>query len=369
MTLEIDTLTLQEWLAKGRPVTVLDIRTAEDRSQWWIPGSLHVDAYESLKAGNAGPLLDVDLPQDQPVVTVCGSGRMSLTAAQTLADARGIHALSLSGGMKNWSLAWNTASRSFGPVEVTQVRRTGKGCLSYIVRSGGEAAVIDPSIAPENYVSLAEQSGVRIRYVLDTHVHADHLSRARRLAELSGAELMLPALGKLPYPHTPVVAGDKLPLGETWLEVLATPGHTSDSVTYLVADAGIFSGDTLFLASVGRPDLHASRPLETEARARLLFHSIETLTSLDAHLMVFPGHSPEPARFDDQILTASLGDVAARLGDWFASEDRFVERIVARIPATPPNYLAIAESNRCGEWPDSDPADLEAGANRCAVSS
>ena len=172
----------------------------------------------------------------------------------------------------------------------------------------------------------------------------------------------------MPYPHTPVVAGDKLPLGTTRIEVLGTPGHTSESVTYLVPNVGVFSGDTLFLAGVGRPDLHASSLLQTEARAVLLFRSLKRLTSLDPGLMVFPGHSPEPVRFDDEVLTASLGDVAARLGDWLVSEDQFVDRIVPRIPPTPPNYLTISESNRRGEWPDSDPTDLEAGANRCAVS-
>lgn len=367
MTQEIDVQTLQDWLARKKPVTVLDIRQPEDREQWWIPGSQHVDAYRSLKDGSPGALLDANLPPDQPVVTVCGSGRVSLTAAETLAGKRGIQALSLRGGMKAWSLAWNTASRSFGPVEVTQVRRTGKGCLSYLIRSGSDAAVIDPSVEPEVYVSLASNSGSSIRCVLETHVHADHLSRARRLVEMCGADLILPLQERVLYPHNAVAEGDRLALGANSIEVLSTPGHTDESATYLVPGTGIFSGDTLFLAGVGRPDLHAGGT-ETETRARRLFRSLARLASLDADLMVFPGHTSQPVPFDGEVLTASIGEVARRLGDWLAAEDVFVNRILARIPPTPPNYAAISQLNERGEWPEADPTDLEAGANRCAVS-
>ena len=203
MTDEISVQTLQEWLAQGKPVKVLDVRQAEDRASWWIPGSEHVDAYASLKAGIPGALADVILPDGQPVVTVCGAGRASTQAAEMLAQ-RGIPALSLTGGMKAWSLAWNTATYAFGPVVITQIRRTGKGCLSYLIHSQGEAAVIDASVDPGVYMTLAEQSGARIRYVLDTHIHADHVSRSRLLAEKSGAELLLPRPNHVRYPHRPV---------------------------------------------------------------------------------------------------------------------------------------------------------------------
>lgn len=368
MTQEIDVQTLQDWLAEQKPVTVLDIRQPEDREQWWIPGSRHVDAYRSLKEdGSAGPLLSTNLPAEQPVVTVCGSGRVSLAAAEALTSQRGISALSLHGGMKAWSLAWNTARGVFGPIEVTQVRRTGKGCLSYLIPSGSEVAVIDPSVEPEVYLSLARNRNARIRYVLDTHVHADHLSRARRLAELSSAELVLPRQDRVRYSYTPASEGDQLPLGTTRIEVLHTPGHTSESVTYLVPEVGIFTGDTLFLSGVGRPDLHADQQ-ETETRACLLYKSLKRLASLDSRLMVFPGHTSKPVPFDGQLLTAPLGDVANMLGEWLASENEFAARILARIPPTPPNYVAISKFNECGEWPEDNPADLEAGANHCAVS-
>jgi rhodanese-related sulfurtransferase len=99
---------LRALLAEGEPVTVLDIRTDRERSEWWIPGSIHVDAYAALNNGELGPLSSIDLPGTTPVVTICGVGGTAALAAKHLRE-RGINALTLAGGMKAWSLAWNTA--------------------------------------------------------------------------------------------------------------------------------------------------------------------------------------------------------------------------------------------------------------------
>jgi rhodanese-related sulfurtransferase len=189
MTKQIGVETLRQWLDERQPVTVLDIRSEDDRAQWAIPGSLHVNAYDALRAGDAGPLATITLP-DQPVVTICNTERVSQTAADLLVQ-RGLDAGSLVGGMKAWSLAWNAADvpRSDDPsARVVQVRRTGKGCLSYVVASAGEAAVIDPSVSSDVYVDLARRHGWSIRYVIETHVHADQLSRARESGELSAVD-------------------------------------------------------------------------------------------------------------------------------------------------------------------------------------
>src|SRR5688572_17228678 len=182
MSRAIETNTLRDWLETHQPVTVLDVRSDEDRAQWAIPGSLHINAYDALKAGQPGALAGAMLPHDRPVITVCNAGRVSQTAAAILAD-RGLDARSLVGGMKAWSLAWNTADIPLqdSTVQVVQVRRTGKGCLSYLVGSVDEAAVVDPSLPADIYVDLAHRRGWTIRYVLETHIHADHLSRAREL--------------------------------------------------------------------------------------------------------------------------------------------------------------------------------------------
>jgi glyoxylase-like metal-dependent hydrolase (beta-lactamase superfamily II) len=367
MTKQIAVETLRNWLDTQQPVTVLDIRTDDERAQWAIPGSMHVNAYEALRAGQPGALDDVTFPADRPVVTVCNAGRVSQTAADIL-RGRGIDARSLAGGMTAWSLAWNAAEvhLSDPSVRVIQVRRTGKGCLSYVVGSAGEAAVIDPSVSPDVYLELARRHGWTIRYVLDTHVHADHLSRARELSRQTGATLLLPPQDRVTFTFVAIADGERVPLGLASLSAIHTPGHTDESASYVLNEAAVFTGDTLFTNGVGRPDLHAD-PEAARQRARALFASLTRLRAFSPKTVVLPAHASDPIPFDGRAVAAPLGDVESWLSGWLASEAAFVERVTSNLPPAPPNFARIVELNEAGEFPTGDPTDLEAGANRCAV--
>ena len=365
MLSQIDVRTLRQWLEEKRPVTVLDVRLDEDRAQWLIPGSIHINAYEALKSGQPNALAMVELAHDVPVVTVCNRGHVSQLAAQYLAE-RGVPALSLLGGMQAWTLAWNTAQLKLAQLEILQVRRTGKGCISYLLSSQNEAIVIDASLPPELYVELAEKRGLRIRYVLDTHIHADHLSRSKFLADATGAELWLPKQDRVHFPSHVLTDGSELRFGDSTLQAIHTPGHTPESTSYFVDGQALFTGDTLFLSGVGRPDLHANSHQASE-QAGQLYHSLKKILRLDPSVLVFPAHTSAPVPFDHEMLTARLGDIAVQLHDWFPSQASFTERILSRIPPTPPNYTRITELNESGELPDVDVTELEAGANRCAV--
>jgi glyoxylase-like metal-dependent hydrolase (beta-lactamase superfamily II)/rhodanese-related sulfurtransferase len=366
MTGHIDADTLRAWLERKRPVTLIDVRSGEDRAQWSIPGSIHIDVYEALKAGQRSVLSEVDLPRNLQVVTVCNLGKMSERAAQEL-TARGIQAVSLQGGMKAWSLAWNQAAVDLPGVRLHQVRRTGKGCLSYMALSGSEAVVIDASLPPEVYMDLALQEGARIRCTLDTHIHADHLSRSRLLAQKAGAELLLPRQNRVRFSYSPIDHGKQILFGRAAVTAIRTPGHTPESTCYLLDGRALFTGDTLFLAGVGRPDLHANAG-ESRARAALLYRSLKQLLALGPEVRVFPGHMSEPAPFDGKPIEERLGVIADRLQEWLSSEHMFVAKLLDRLPASPPNYTRITGLNEAGELPDGDVTDLEAGANRCAVS-
>jgi rhodanese-related sulfurtransferase len=120
--------TLRDMLERGERVMVVDVRKGEEHAEWSIPGSVHFDAYDTLHAGEERAMEELELPEDAPVVTVCGRGRSSAVAADQL-RRRGYEAVSLEGGMKAWSLAWNTAEVPLPGVkaEVVQMRRTGKG--------------------------------------------------------------------------------------------------------------------------------------------------------------------------------------------------------------------------------------------------
>jgi rhodanese-related sulfurtransferase len=124
----IEAMTLRDMLERGERVTVVDVRKEEDHAEWSIPGSVHVDAYDALNSGDDGAMEGMELPEGALVVTVCGRGRSSAVAAEQL-RGQGYEALSLEGGMKAWSLVWNTAEVPLPGVsaEVMQMRRTGKG--------------------------------------------------------------------------------------------------------------------------------------------------------------------------------------------------------------------------------------------------
>lgn len=368
MAKQIDVETLRGWLDTQHPVTVVDVRTDEDRAQWAIPGSMHVNAYQSLRSGQPGALADAVLAADRPIVTVCGAGRMSQTAADFLTE-RGFDVRSLTGGMKAWSLAWNTAcvpANADGSA-IIQVRRTGKGCLSYIVISDGEAAVIDASLPAKVYEDIARSHGARIRRVIETHIHADHLSRARQLADRVGAQLLLPQQDRVAFPFVAVQDGDDIPVGSARLTALHTPGHTLESMSYVLRDNAVFTGDTLFTKGVGRPDLHADAAGARE-RARALFQSLEAIRALGPDVDVLPAHTSEPIAFDGRPVMSRLSTIGQWLGEWLSSEAAFVDRVVSRLPETPPNFGRIVDLNERGEMPDVDVTELEAGANRCAVS-
>ncbi|MGH2616330.1 MAG: MBL fold metallo-hydrolase [Thermomicrobiales bacterium] len=364
--IEVDEL--RAILEEHQRVTVLDVRKSEERAEWAIPGSLHIDAYEALKAGDANALAAADIAKDVPVVTVCGAGKMSLVAMEQL-RSRGYDARSLTGGMKAWSLAWNSAVVPVSGSEATviQVRRTGKGCLSYLIGNGGEAVVIDASLEPRVYQQIAADHGWVITHVLDTHVHADHLSRSPLLAGVTGATLHLPDQERVSFAFTPIRDGETLSIGSSQIVALRTPGHTMESTCYLLDGRALFSGDTLFLAGVGRPDLEASAD-EARQRARLLHASLRRVLALPRETLLLPGHTSEPAPFDKQPIAATLAQLACRVEMLALSEEAFLAAILARIPPTPPNHAQIVTLNEAGILPDGDLTDLEAGANRCAVS-
>jgi glyoxylase-like metal-dependent hydrolase (beta-lactamase superfamily II)/rhodanese-related sulfurtransferase len=363
----VDAETLRSWLEEGRQVIVLDVRLATDRASWAIPGSLHVDAYTDLKAHNPHALDGVSLPADVPVVTVCNAGHVSLLASEQL-QARGIAASSLEGGMGAWSLSWNTADVSLpdSNAQVIQIRRVGKGCLSYLIGSQEEAMVIDAALQPDVYLDLAKRHGWSITVVVDTHIHADHLSRSRLLAERSGATVYLPDQKRVTYPFIAIHDGSTINVGAVALTAMQTPGHTLESMSYLLDQKALFTGDSLFLQGVGRPDLNASAE-EAPAHAHLLYQSLQKLLALPADTLILPGHTNTPTSFDKIPLTASLGNLRNQVKLLQLPESEFVETLVNRIPPVPPNHERIIELNEAGRLIE-NPIELEAGANHCAIS-
>jgi glyoxylase-like metal-dependent hydrolase (beta-lactamase superfamily II)/rhodanese-related sulfurtransferase len=355
---------LRETLSRGDPVFILDVRTPEEFAGWHIPGAVNVP----IDRVEADPD-SVPVPTDRPVVAVCAHGNRSARATALL-RCRGVDARNLVGGMVGWNGVYEAVTVPVGlpGVEVIQVRRPGKGCLSYLIRVGSAAVAVCPTVHVGEFIRLAAEREAKIVAVLDTHLHADHVSGARELAARTGAALLLS--GREPYEFdgfVPIDDGFELPLaGGISLFTLLTPGHTPGSITFRLGDAALFTGDTLFIESIGRPDLRDN----AEAQARQLYRTYaERLSGLPAGMRVLPAHFGEAVAYRwGEPVADRLGAVLDRLPVIRLGEADFVREVLARLPEQPPNFRTIQAINRSGVVPDpAEVAELEAGPNRCAV--
>jgi glyoxylase-like metal-dependent hydrolase (beta-lactamase superfamily II)/rhodanese-related sulfurtransferase len=367
---EIRAEELKRRLEEDQPVEVVDIREADEFASSHIQGSRNVPVYKALRRNQVEALLQraAALPKDRPIVTVCVEGKLSLKAAELLRSLD-LDASSLAGGIRGWGAVWSEAPIDCGEgVTFLQIRRNGKGCLSYLFGAGGQAAVVDPSVDCSAYLEIAEREGLKIVRVLETHVHADHISRARELCRRTGAELVMPRNRRVNYAYTPVEDGDKITVGEITVGVIATPGHTQESACYLVNDAVLLTGDTLFVNAVGRPDLEKG-DAGAEAGARALYHSLRNrLFGRFDDVRIYPTHHGQPLGFDRTPVGVSLRDVRSSLDLLERTEQQFVDAIVSSLNAKPPNHeeiIAINEGRK--ELGVVDPLQLEAGPNRCAA--
>lgn len=362
----IDTEKLRNWLDSGKEVSVIDIRPIEERTEWFIPQSIYVNAYTKLKANDTSAFQGLYLDKNIPAVVVCAGGKTSLIGAEMLQN-QGFDAYSLEGGMRNWSLSWNTAKLNFQNFEIIQLRRTGKGCLSYIVVADNEAIVVDASLPSGVYEQILAENNLQLKYVIETHIHADHISRSKQLAENNHATLFIPHPNKVEFDYTPINEDTILNLGSVKIKVIKSPGHTLESTVFLVDEKALLTGDTLFTNGVGRPDLKANND-EALQKTKSLYHSVQRLLSLDENILILPSHTNQPIEFDGKPIKSTIGEVKNNVKMLQLNETEFTHAILQKIPPTPANYVSIVELNLKGDFSNINPIDLEAGANRCAIS-
>ena len=361
----IEVTMLKEWLSTSKKVTVLDIRSDSDRKEWKIPESVHYNVIEQLKSGDKKALDHIEIEKNIPVVTVCTGGNASKLAAALLTK-NGYEAFSLKGGMKAWNYAWDTAEITVGTIKIIQVRRMAKGCLSYILGSENEAMVIDASLDPNIYQGIAEENGWNITQVTDTHIHADYVSRTNDLAKATNATRFMMENSAVEYSFTPILDGEKLTIGNTTVKVIHTPGHTWESTSFLIDDLVVFTGDTLFTDGIGRPDLKADVE-ESNKKAAALYQSLQNLTALKGETLVLAAHISDPIGINQKLIAATVAELNTSITALSLSKDNFISSTMSNLPDPPPNYLTIAEINKKGDAQDYVLADLEAGANHCAI--
>ncbi len=239
------------------------------------------------------------------------------------------------------------------------------GCLahaSYLIGSKGEAAVVDPQRDVQQYLDEAARRDLGIRYIIETHVHADFVSGHRELAEKTGAEIVFGAAAGAEMAHRAVKDGDELRVGDVGLRASETPGHTPESISWLVIDTGdaaapqrVLTGDTLFIGDVGRPDLAGGRGYSSAQMAALLYDSLHRkLLTLDDSVEVWPAHGAGSA-CGRNISNERSSTIGLQRRTNYAlqpmSADAFVAMMTADLPAAPRYFPVDAEINRRGAPP------------------
>ncbi|TKX74025.1 MBL fold metallo-hydrolase [Halorubrum sp. GN11_10-6_MGM] len=410
-----------------RSFAVVDTRPEESFEGWRVADAVHyfykpfhefdVDDFER----------ETGLSADDSVITLCAKGKASDAFAVEL-DAAGYEdVVVVADGMRGWSAVYDRtpvplpdAPDDAPPLDVVQIQRRAKGCLGYLVvggRESGEAdhvpadgsagdsdgsdrvAVADSGGSPriavavdvsrhgEEWVEAAAELDASIAAVLDTHVHADHLSGGRALADELGVPYVLPAAAAerdVAYDFEPIGRNETLDVGGVDLKALATPGHTDDGASYLVGDAAVLTGDTLFTEGVGRTELQFSAGGGDEAgsqtgaadAARRLYDSLHgTLLAEPDGVVVCPGHfavandgttgDVEPGA----PVSTTVGDARREIEILGLDASDFVDRITRTLPEKPPNYESVIAANRGVESPADETAaiELELGPNRCAA--
>jgi hydroxyacylglutathione hydrolase len=240
-----------------------------------------------------------------------------------------------------------------------QILNEESGCLSYLIGCGqcGQAAVVDPARdRVDDYVALARRKGLTITDIVETHIHADHVSGNQALAASTGARIHLHPAAEPAFPTTPIEDGSEIRVGNISLKMLHTPGHTPDSVSLLVSDLSrgpepwfVLTGDTLFIGDVGRPDFGG------EQAAARLYRSLTTrLLTLPDSVEIYPAHGAGSScgRAMSSKTASTIGferrfNVALQAPD----EEAFVRGLMAGLPAKPANFERIVARNRARALP------------------
>jgi hydroxyacylglutathione hydrolase len=236
------------------------------------------------------------------------------------------------------------------------------GCLahsSYLIGSEGEAAVVDPQRDVDQYVDEAEAQGLKIKYVIETHLHADFVSGHRELASRTGAEIVFGAQAGATFPHRAVRDGDEIKLGQVVLRVMETPGHTPESISVLVIDTEvseqpekILTGDTLFVGDVGRPDLAGGKGYTPPMMAAMMYDTLHgKLLKLANDVEVYPAHGAGSmcGRNMSKETSSTIGE--QRQSNYALqpmSKEEFVRMMTVDLPESPAYFPQDAEINRTG---------------------
>ncbi len=354
---------LKKLMDANSDLFLLDVREPYEFAEWNIEGS------HNIPLGKLSNSLD-EIPHDKKIVTICPHGNRS-KIAKFIMQSYGYDVQSLEDGLKAWTTTPEHTVADYeisgNKVMVILVKRIGKGCASYIVSSDGDGAVIDAVFPIDYYLNLAAQYNIRFTKIFDTHQHADHVSASRQLADKVGADLYLSSYEEYLFDHKPVQDGDVLNIGNISIQVLHTPGHTMGGVSFLLGGKLLFSGDTLFINGIGRPDLTD----KASDFAAALYDSLHSkILKLNQNTIVYPAHFENNIN-TEEFTPTNLATIKMTIGPLlFMDKDRFIQRITSSTIPTPKSYREIISINKNNTELSSvnEIHELEIGPNRCNIS-
>ncbi|MGP1908857.1 MBL fold metallo-hydrolase [Metabacillus sp. JX24] len=356
-----------------QPLFILDVRNESDFQDWKIEGEnfsyLNIPYFDLLDG--VEEILD-QIPADRDILVVCAKEGSSIMIGEMLAE-EGLSVSYLKGGMKAWSEHLEPVKvgdlKNGG--EIYQFVRIGKGCLSYMFISEGEAAIIDSTRMTDLYLQFAKEKGAAIKHVFDTHLHADHISGGRIIAEKTGAAYWLPPkdAGEVTFDYNALEGGKDVTIGSATITIhaLYSPGHTIGSTSFVIDEKYLLSGDILFIDSIGRPDLAGMAEDWVGDLRESLYKRYKELSE---DLLVLPAHFMMIDELNDD------GSVSEKLGVLFEKnhglniedENEFRKLVTENLPPQPNAYQEIRETNMGKITPDEEQQrEMEIGPNRCAV--
>lgn len=373
----------EQMQASGEEFTLIDTRPNESYGSWHAVGarSFPFSTDESLTEG-ALDEFNGHLDKTDPIITICAKGITSNHLAEEFEQHGFENVKAVEGGMEAWSQVYHVVPIEINDeeLELFQLQRRAKGCLGYIVGSKREGivAAVDVTRQTNEFKTAAEDAGYEIAHVLDTHIHADHISGGRQLATELGVPYYLSenaAERDVQYEYEPLERNEVLEIGAVDLKAVFTPGHTTEITSYLLNDDVILTGDTLFTDSIGRTELEFGEKGAGKG-AEMQYDSLhKTIMSEPDTVTVLPGHVTvtEEGEYKNgtpnQPVQSSVGAVRRQLDVLQLDEEAFVDQLVENIPEKPPNYETVIATNTGQESieDEQEATELELGPNRCAV--
>ncbi|MBP1157038.1 MULTISPECIES: MBL fold metallo-hydrolase [unclassified Paenibacillus] len=365
---------LTRFVLDKKELFILDVRNESDFNDWKIEGEsieiINIPYFDLLEGVDSA--LD-KIPADKQVLVVCAKEGSSIFVAEQLIGAGRSQVYYLEGGMKSWS-------EYLEPVKIGDLKdggsiyqfvRIGKGCLSYMVVSNGEAAIVDTLRMTDVFESFAKENGLTIKHTMDTHLHADHISGGRSLAEKVGATYWLPPkdAADVVFPYEKLEDAKEITVGNTHIKIqpVYSPGHTIGSTSLIVDDQYLLTGDILFIESIGRPDLAGQAEDWVGDLRHTLYNRYKELSN---DLIVLPAHFGKISELGEG------GKVSARLGDLYQKnpglniqdEAEFRRTVTSNLPQHPNSYQEIRQTNMGKIQPtNEEQREMEVGPNRCAI--